>query len=76
MRNSILAAALAGQGVALCPLAIVADDIGAGRLVQLSDTSIRADFGYYVLVAADSAEQRAPAIEAFRAWLLSTAHQP
>ena len=74
--NLLRAAALAGQGVALCPLAIVADDIGAERLVQLSDTAIRAEFGYYIVVAADSAEQRAPAIEAFRAWLLSTAHGP
>ena len=62
--------------MALCPLSIVADDIGAGRLVQLSDIAIRAEFGYYIVVAADPAEQRAPAMEAFRAWLLSTAHSP
>ena len=41
--NLLRAAALAGQGVALCPLAMIADDLRDGRLVQLSDTAIRAE---------------------------------
>ncbi|WP_430538096.1 hypothetical protein, partial [Bacillus cereus] len=35
--NLLRAAALEGQGVALCPLAMIAGDLAAGRLVKLSD---------------------------------------
>lgn len=71
--NLLRAAALAGQGVALCPLAIVADDIAEGRLVQLSATTIRAEHGYYILAAVAADGPRAAAVAAFRDWLLSTA---
>jgi DNA-binding transcriptional LysR family regulator len=74
--NLLRAAALAGQGVALCPLAIIADDLRERRLVQLSATTIRANCGYYVVTAAAPDAQRAPAVEAFRDWLLSTAPEP
>lgn len=70
--NLLRAAALAGQGVALCPLAIVADDIAADRLVQLSATEIRTEYGYYVAAAAEPDPQRAPRLGAFRDWLLGT----
>ncbi len=66
--NLLRAAALAGQGVALCPLAMVADDLREGRLVQLSDTAIRADCAYYVVVGA----RATPGTETLRDWLLST----
>jgi LysR family glycine cleavage system transcriptional activator len=69
--NLLRAAALAGQGVALCPLAIVAEDIRAGRLVQLSGIAIRAGSTYYVLAAPDL-DPAAP-VATFRDWLLSTA---
>jgi DNA-binding transcriptional LysR family regulator len=74
--NLLRAAALAGQGVALCPLAIIADDLREGRLVQLSATAIRGECGYYVVAAAEPDAQRAPAVGAFRDWLLSTAPGP
>lgn len=70
--NLLRAAALAGQGVALCALAIVADDLAEGRLEQLSATTIRDGYGYYVV--ADAAAP--PAVEAFRRWLLATAGSP
>jgi len=66
--NLLRAAALAGQGVALCPLAMIADDLRDGRLVQLSDTAIRAGCAYYIVVGA----RPKPEIETFRDWLLST----
>ena len=72
--NLLRAAALAGQGVALCPLAIIADDLREGRLVQLSDTAIRAEFGYYVVAAAVPEQPRVAGARAFRDWLLSTAN--
>lgn len=73
--NLLRAAALAGQGVALCPLAIVADDIGEGRLVQLSSIAIRETFGYYLVVAAEPDPQRAPGLREFRDWLLATSRE-
>lgn len=74
--NLLRAAALAGQGVALCPPAIIADDLREGRLVELSDTAIRDDYGYHIVSAAEPDAQRGPAITAFREWLLSTAPAP
>lgn len=66
--NLLRAAVLAGQGVALCPLAMIAGDLREGRLVQLSDTAIRAECAYYIAVG----PRPAPELEAFRDWLLST----
>ena len=43
-----------------------------GRLVQLSDTAIREDFGYYVVAAAEPDAQHTSGLEAFRDWLLAT----
>lgn len=74
--NLLRAAALAGQGVALCPPAIIVDDLREGRLVPLSETAIRDGYGYYIVSAAEPDPQRGPGIEAFRAWLLSTAPAP
>jgi DNA-binding transcriptional LysR family regulator len=68
-------ARVVGQGVALCPLAIVDEDLREGRLVQLSDTTIREEFAYYIVTDATPEAQRAPGIVAFRKWLLSTASE-
>ena len=70
--NLLRAAALAGQGVALCPRVIVAEDIREGRLMALSETAIREECGYYI-IGAKQDSGRAPTIDTFRAWLLSTA---
>ena len=59
-----------------CPPAIIADDLREGRLLLLSETSIRDSYGYYVVSATEPDAQRGPAIEAFLGWLLSTAPQP
>ena len=47
--NLLRAAVLAGQGVALCPRAMIRGDLEAGRLRQLSDISVMEEAGYYVL---------------------------
>lgn len=70
--NLLRAAALAGQGVALCPLAIVADDLREGRLVQLSERAIRSDSAYYVVVPGDRNLPSSSMVSLFRDWLLST----
>jgi DNA-binding transcriptional LysR family regulator len=70
--NLLRAAALAGQGVALCPLAIIAEDLRAGRLVQLSTRTIRAENAYYIVMRRDTGAGGAEARDRFRDWLLST----
>jgi LysR family transcriptional regulator, glycine cleavage system transcriptional activator len=71
--NLLRAAALAGQGLALCPRSLIMDDVKAGRLVHLFDgTAINEDWGYW-LVEPENTEGRADAIAAFKAWILGEA---
>jgi len=49
--NLLRAAALSGQGAALCPLAMIRPDLAAGRLVQLSDLTVQDDHFYHLLSA-------------------------
>lgn len=71
--NLLRAAALAGQGLALCPRSLIRDDVLAGRLVHLFEgTAINEDWGYW-LVEPPNTEGRAEAIAAFKAWLMQEA---
>ena len=75
--NLLRAAALAGEGVALCPLSIIAGDLAAGHLVQLSDRTVRDEYAYYLEwkrppIGSDPAET----VSAFREWLLGTRPRP
>jgi DNA-binding transcriptional LysR family regulator len=69
--NLLRAATLAGQGVALCPLAIIGDDLAAGHVVQLSDRMIRDEYAYYLVWK--QKPDPTGSISAFRDWLLATA---
>ncbi|MEN9410351.1 MAG: hypothetical protein RL216_2325 [Pseudomonadota bacterium] len=66
--NLLRAAVLAGQGVALCPLAMIRADIEAGRLVQLSDVSVLEDHGYHLVSGPGAEGAQRPAARAFRDW--------
>jgi LysR family glycine cleavage system transcriptional activator len=68
--NLLRAAALAGQGVALCPRAMIRDDLDAGRLCLLSEVSVMEASGYYLLSGA-APPRRGDAAAAFRAWALA-----
>lgn len=72
--NLLRAAALAGQGVALCSLAMIQPDLAAGRLIQLSDVSVLEDFDYY-LTQSDLTAQDAPRRKARRAFLTWIEHE-
>lgn len=65
--NLLRAAALAGQGVALCPRAMIRDDLEAGRLCLLSEVSVMEASGYYLLQARGAGRQGA----AFRDWAMA-----
>jgi LysR family transcriptional regulator, glycine cleavage system transcriptional activator len=71
--NLLRAAALAGQGIALCPRALIADDLASGRLVQLFDTEIKLDYAYSIIEPGDGSGRRSDALETFKLWLLSVA---
>lgn len=66
--NLLRAAALAGQGVALCPRAMIGDDVAAGRLVELSEVSVLGDHGYHLLSGPGADGVQAQAARAFRDW--------
>ncbi len=71
--NLMRSAALSGQGVALCPLSIIQDDLKAGRLVALSETTIDEESAYYILEPASLPRTSAPKTRTFKAWLLDAA---
>jgi LysR family transcriptional regulator, glycine cleavage system transcriptional activator len=71
--NLLRAAALAGQGPALCPRSLIHDDLAAGRLVQLFDASIKHDHAYHIIEPDDAQHRHAPAIAIFKRWLLEEA---
>jgi DNA-binding transcriptional LysR family regulator len=64
--NLLRAAALAGQGLALCPRAMIRDDLEAERLCLLSDLSVMEASGYYLLRSAAAPSGRGTV--AFRDW--------
>ena len=68
--NLLRAAALAGQGIALCPRSAIADDLSSGRLVQLFDIAVKQDYGYHIVEPAAGGERRTEAIGQFKDWLL------
>lgn len=46
--NLLRAAALSGQGVALCPLAMIKPDLDSGSLVQISERALAEGHDYYI----------------------------
>ena len=64
-------AALAGQGIALCSRSFVAEDLAAGRLVQVFGTRLRTGDDFYLLHPRKP--RNAAAVEAVRSWLLAEA---
>ena len=64
-------AVLAGQGAGLLPAAMVAADVGEGRLVRLAGDLLLRDFAYYLVCPADI--QDTPKVAAFRSWLVQAA---
>ena len=66
--NLLRGAALEGQGVALCPLAMVAGDLSAGRLVQMSDLTAGEGDRYWLLSAPIADPAQAAQARAFHDW--------
>ena len=62
--NFLATAAIAGHGVALCPVEVFRKEIAAGDLVVLSDVTVFPDEGYYLV----SEKVRTRAVTAFTKW--------
>lgn len=69
--NLLRAAALSGQGVALCPLAMVQSDIDSGSLVQISDRITTDGFDYYLLSAITASPEVTRQAQVFRDWAIA-----
>ena len=68
--NLLRAATLAGQGISLCPMKLIADDLKAGRLVQISNVQVSDESGYYVRTTSATPKREQTL---FRDWLMATA---
>jgi LysR family transcriptional regulator, glycine cleavage system transcriptional activator len=71
--NALLEAAVTGQGIALGRLSVTRSDILAGRLVRLSQHSLRVSYCHYAVYPTSSESNRA--LMAFRDWLLEEARR-
>lgn len=65
----VIAAALAGQGIAIGDPLIAGGALSAGRLVRPFALAIRAPSSYYLV--ADRGRMKQPLVRAFRAWIKS-----
>jgi LysR family transcriptional regulator, glycine cleavage system transcriptional activator len=66
-----LAAAIAGAGVAITHRRLVADDLAAGRLVELFDLELPIESAYYFIAPEGTADL--PKVALFRDWILAEA---
>ena len=69
--NLLRAAALSGQGVALCPKAMIDADLANGSLVQLSDVTVLNEFDYYLLAPESGDRLTISRAITFRDWACS-----
>lgn len=65
--NLLVTAAIAGHGVALCPVEAYRTEIERGDLVVLSDVAIDEDAAYYISYSANAR----PAVNQFVHWFLA-----
>ena len=69
--NLLRAAALSGQGVALCPPTMVQPDLNSGALVQISDRVLDEGFNYYLLTSTSASPRLLRHAHIFRDWALA-----
>ncbi len=70
----LVRAAVAGQGIALVGHVEAADEIAAGRLVQVLDLPWPSRFAYYFVTSPETSDDRK--IVAFRDWIMAEASGP
>jgi LysR family glycine cleavage system transcriptional activator len=70
-RNSMLQAALDGQGVGIASEVFAALELAAGRLVKVFETEVTADYGIYAVCLPRRLND--PVVSAALEWLLNEA---
>jgi LysR family transcriptional regulator, glycine cleavage system transcriptional activator len=73
--NLLRAAALSGQGVALCPKAMIQPDLESGGLVQISQRVQDEGFNYYLLSSSTAASLVNSQAQTFRDWAMAERDQ-
>jgi LysR family glycine cleavage system transcriptional activator len=71
--NALMEAAVTGQGIALGRSSFTRSDILAGKLVRLSEHSLRVSYCHYAVYPV--ASESNPALVAFREWLIEEARR-
>ena len=71
--NALMEAAVMGQGIALGRLSVARSDILAGKLVRLSEHSLRVAYCHYAVYPI--ASESNPALVTFRDWLVEEARR-
>lgn len=71
--NMLRTAVMSGQGVALCPLAMITRDIEAGHLIALSDEPRAMGSNYYISTRQRAGRAMERKIAIFRDWALQQA---
>lgn len=69
--NLLRAAALSGQGVALCPKAMIQPDLESGGLVQISQRALDEGYNYYLLCANTGTPAILHQAQVFRDWAMN-----
>ncbi|WP_323005401.1 LysR family transcriptional regulator [Pseudorhodobacter sp.] len=69
--NLLRAAALSGQGAALCPKAMIQPDLDSGGLVQISDRMLDEGYNYYLLLSPSPAPTINRQARAFLDWAMA-----
>jgi LysR family transcriptional regulator, glycine cleavage system transcriptional activator len=69
--NLLRAAALSGQGAALCPQSMIQPDLQSGGLVQISDQTLDEGSDYYLLSATKAAPQILHQAQLFSDWAMA-----
>jgi DNA-binding transcriptional LysR family regulator len=71
--NLLHSAMLAGQGVGLAPLSILADDLASGRLIHLFDTQVLEEKAYYICQPSSPRNNARAEVATLRNWHLHSA---
>ncbi len=69
--NLLRAAAIAGQGIALCPEAMIQKDLENGRLIKLSEITVQDEFYYHIIKSDIRRPSNDKTSDIFEDWVLS-----
>jgi LysR family transcriptional regulator, glycine cleavage system transcriptional activator len=72
--NLLRAATLAGQGISLCPLTIIEDDLRSNRLIALSSVIVNSASAYYLVESTRTTSVPRDDIKHFHDWVFTVSN--